>query len=391
MKFSFMEKLQQGAAQPHHPTIITVPGPAPYYYAGTRFRIRRNQLLTKNDYIRMLNMSIPQIVRFISEHGYAREFHVLGMTCDAHDHIECALYQHLSDAIHESHAIAPGPLHDLVSEFLRRWDIINIIAILHQKRKRFSLEKIRNILIPAGDMAPGDLTRLFAYETEEEVVQGLSSWRYHDALKDEYRNPEGPGFFARLETHLYQHYYNDLLGFSQAGIRGGKVFRTYIQLEIDLLNLRNMIRLRSSRKAGDIATQMISGGTISPQQISEVFAADDFDRFLSLVRKLPLSKEFLEAYTTHLARESGADRDDVSHRMQQFWILRKHPVHELETLITTIRLEKMEEISRRHPFTILPLLVYIERKKYEVFNIRAIVRGKLDDLPSDLIRRYIVI
>jgi V/A-type H+-transporting ATPase subunit C len=51
----------------------------------------------------------------------------------------------------------------------------------------------------------------------------------------------------------------------------------------------------------------------------------------------------------------------------------------------------MERMSKRHPFSIHPILVYLEKKKYEVFNLRAIARGKESKLPADKIMKYLVI
>ena len=38
-------------------------GPAPYIYVGTRLRVRKSKLLPKEEYMRMLNMGIPEITR----------------------------------------------------------------------------------------------------------------------------------------------------------------------------------------------------------------------------------------------------------------------------------------------------------------------------------------
>jgi V/A-type H+-transporting ATPase subunit C len=59
--------------------------------------------------------------------------------------------------------------------------------------------------------------------------------------------------------------------------------------------------------------------------------------------------------------------------------------------VTHMRLDRMERISKMYPFSVLPILVYLERKKYEVFNIRAIARGIDFGIPEGEIRRYLVI
>jgi len=50
----------------------------------------------------------------------------------------------------------------------------------------------------------------------------------------------------------------------------------------------------------------------------------------------------------------------------------------------------MESLSKLNPFSIHPILTYLEKKKYEIFNLRAIARGKEVNLPTDRIRSYLV-
>jgi V/A-type H+-transporting ATPase subunit C len=51
----------------------------------------------------------------------------------------------------------------------------------------------------------------------------------------------------------------------------------------------------------------------------------------------------------------------------------------------------MERMSKRNPISIHPILVYLEKKKYEVFNLRALARGKESKLPSEKIAEYLVV
>ena len=65
-------------------------------------------------------------------------------------------------------------------------------------------------------------------------------------------------------------------------------------------------------------------------------------------------------------------------------------IRDVEIRLTRVQLEQMERMSKRHPISIHPILVYLEKKKYEVFNLRALARGKESKLPSDKIAEYLV-
>jgi Archaeal/vacuolar-type H+-ATPase subunit C len=50
----------------------------------------------------------------------------------------------------------------------------------------------------------------------------------------------------------------------------------------------------------------------------------------------------------------------------------------------------MERMAKIYPFSIHPILSYLEMKKYEVFNLRALARGKESNLESESIKGYLV-
>ena len=51
---------------------------APYIYVCTRMRVRKAKLLPREEYMRMLNMSLAEITRFIGETEYKQEIDELG-------------------------------------------------------------------------------------------------------------------------------------------------------------------------------------------------------------------------------------------------------------------------------------------------------------------------
>jgi V/A-type H+-transporting ATPase subunit C len=227
-------------------------------------------------------------------------------------------------------------------------------------------------------------------DSEKRVVENLSSWIYYPILHEMYRKPADRGFFAELENRLYQQYYTDLLRQSGTGNKGEEIFHAYIQWEIDLLNLKNLIRLRTSTAQRDIRPYMVTGGTIRPDQIQQVFSSDNFNQIIGIIKDSPFYRALLTAYGA-LKGDSKFSPPDADVFMHDLWVQRKRPFHELETVIAHIRLEQMERSSKHYPFTVLPILVYLERKKYEVFNLRAIILGKKNNLSNEVIQRYLVV
>ena len=71
-------------------------GPAPYIYVSTRLRVRRAKLLRAEDYLRMLNMSLPEITRYIEDSNTRRRSTNLSPSFSGVDLLEVALSWNLA-------------------------------------------------------------------------------------------------------------------------------------------------------------------------------------------------------------------------------------------------------------------------------------------------------
>ena len=370
---------------------VNIPTPGPYnaVYICTRFRVRSRQLIQHADYMRMLNMSVPQIARFIGEHGYAKEIHIVSSSLSDFDRIETAVIENLATSFRSVRTLVAGPIRTLTEWYLLRWDIINVMAILRGKKRGLLASNIRNVLIPAGDLDENALAFLLEAETFEDVIDRLENWVLFPVLTKECGREPGSCLFSRLETRLYQQYYTDLIRNCRSSVPGADLFLTFLMLEIDLNNFRNLLRLRAGNEKFEIQDHLIAGGSVPVSSLLNLYQIQDRETFLEAFSKTRLHPILIDAY-----RELSTDKGDCTAKADSYicdrWIGRKRPIHEIEMAVTRIRLAHVERVSKHHPFSVLPVLMYLERKKYEVANIRAITRGIEDKIPPDQIQRYIV-
>ena len=87
---------------------------APTIYVCTRMRVRKAKLLPREEYQRMLNMSLPEITRIIEETSYKQEIDELGTTFKGIDLLEVALswnlakeYQRILEIARDAQAVHP--------------------------------------------------------------------------------------------------------------------------------------------------------------------------------------------------------------------------------------------------------------------------------------------
>ena len=94
---------------------------APYIYVCTRMRVRKSKLIPREEYMRMLNMSLPEITRIIQETEYKEEIDELSSVFKGIDLIEVALELEPCQRIPEDPGDHPGKLktvHPLISPSL---------------------------------------------------------------------------------------------------------------------------------------------------------------------------------------------------------------------------------------------------------------------------------
>ena len=344
-------------------------GSAQYIYACTRMRVRKSLLIPREDYLRMLNMSLPEITRFIGETNYRSEIDELGTSFSGINLVEVALSWNLAKEYQSILELVPGDLKHFTVSYLRRWDIQNVVTILRGKLQGMQPGKIKEVLVPAGGLDKVALDRLLAEESPERVAEALRGERFYPVIERELPRATETGSFAHLENELYKGYYARLIADAKAGVKGGDIFLKYIELEIDIRNIQNLFRLRAGHVHEDVRELMLPGGSFSVEELQRLSGIENRDEFIDALKRQVKMVPLLNAL------EGVRD---------------KSAIHEIEVALTRVQLEQMERMSKRYPFSILPVLVYLEEKKYEVANLRALARGKEAGLPGERLQGYLV-
>jgi V/A-type H+/Na+-transporting ATPase subunit C len=343
---------------------------APYIYVCTRMRMRKSKLLPKEEYQRMLNMSVSEITRIIGETEYKQEIDELGTTFKGIDLIEVALSWNLAKEYQKIQKITPGTLKQFTQVYLRRWDIQNVLNILRGKMHGENAGKIKEILIPAGSLDKTALDRMLAEEGPDRIIELLKDHRMYPVLVREYPLAKEAGSFSHMENELYKHLYANIINDAKTGVKGGASFLAYIQLEIDIKNVKTLFRLRADKVDEEAREMFIPGGSLSLTDFASLNNIKDLNEFVDMIR--------------------ANISNDTLHTLLDEVKTRKGGVQYIEARLTRVQLEQMEKMSKRNPFSIHPILVYLEKKKYEVFNLRALARGKESKLPSEKIVDYLV-
>ncbi|AFD00152.1 A-type ATP synthase subunit C [Methanocella conradii HZ254] len=347
-------------------------GSGNYSYATTRVKARKAFLFPRETYLKLLQMDIPEISRFIGESKYKDEIDELATRYSGIDLMEHALNLNLARDFGQIMGFCKGELKLLIGSYLNRWDVWNIKTILRGKSFGASEDEIRETLVPAGSIDLQKLNDLIHKSAIADVVEGLAGTMFYKPLMEAMDEYNKTHLLSAFENALDKAYYENLLSLEIPGTKADELFINFIRLEIDFVNLRTLFRLkRENVEHEKIMAFMIPGGSkFNIDGLRKLAQAPSYAEFLSMLKEYPYWDEISGA--VQKSQETGS-------------------LNPVEIALRKALIAHGERISHLYPLSVTPILGYIVRKNTEVNNLRIIARGKESGLSDEVIKSQLVI
>ena len=339
-----------------------------YPYVTARVRAKKAALLSEDTYERMLQMEIPQIARILSEGAYKAGILALATKASGVDLIELATSRNLAAVYTQIIEFSEGELRQMIGWYLDRFDVQNIKTIVRGKLFGASPEEIEEDIVAAGSMRESFLRSLIALPSLEEVFDRLDGTIHSQALHEMGLKASEVRKWNEWEDRLTKLYYDNLLVVIPERTEGTRLMREFVRREIDIVNLRTLLRLWAS-KATLPYDPFVDGGLEIP--------------LAELAEMIPLDVNGLTARLRDYALT-----EDLAAQIKDLQAL---GVGSLVRSVEKLHLLEAGRYAHVHPLSVLPILDYIVRKDREVQNLRIIARGKESGLASDVIRELLVI
>ncbi len=342
-------------------------GTANYAYVTARVRAKKAKLLPAETWPKLLVRDSHEIARFLQENGYKDEIDTLAATHSGSRLVERATRDSLSARYQEILSFCEGRLQAMVSLYLQRYDVYNVKTILRGKFSGASNEEIIDALVPAGAIPLTHLESIVRGGKFEETVNALAETPYGKVAQDALKGRALENL-VEVENAIDKEYYKLLLANLPTSPRAVRSFRDFVRREIDITNLKTLLRLRAEGIA-EFENFFVPGGLeVKSDRAARILRAGD-DELVSEVGQL-----------------SFGDRVEAGLRAT---IASKNLNPAILALEKTLTAES-DDFSHRNPLSILPIIDYILRKKREVDNLRIIATGKDTDLPEDVIKELLV-
>ena len=341
-----------------------------YAYAVARVKAKKAGLMGNDAYQKMLLMSLPEISRFISESGYAKEITELTGKFDGINLIEHATYMNMARLLKGILDSTTGELHDTLAADLERWDIWNLKVILRGKSFGIDADSIREDLVPAGNLDSAMLDKLISLETEEDVLNQYGKMNgtaipqpIMEAFKEQ-------GNLAPIEDYLDKHHYERLLASIDPSSRPTRLYQDFIRKEIDITNIETILKLKMEGVHGEeVMKYYISGGKdIDKKLATQLANAETVSAAVNDLAQLDFYDDIKEA----LDADANSLRDIVA-GMKKY------------------KMRMTKSFSHLYPLSIIPIIDYMIHKENEVNNIRIVARGIESGLDKDTINGLLVI
>jgi V/A-type H+-transporting ATPase subunit C len=259
-----------------------------------------------------------------------------------------------------------------ITLFLHRWDVQNIKTILRGKNIHITNEEILDCLVPVGELDEVTIIELVRQPDVRAVIDMLATWniRYSKPLTREYPAFAKTGDLALLECALDEFYYADALEHVKIPGYNNGLIRNIIALEIDVVNLRTILRMiRDHIDHDDAKKFLISGG--------KEFDLRQLDHLLTL-HSIEEVVEDLKGTSYRFL----AELPPSSLRTQKISVIEKH----LERFLV----QQGVRAFSGDPLSVASVIGYFWAKYNEIVNIRIISRCKTADFPIEQLKEELI-
>src|SRR5213594_401867 len=339
-----------------------------YPYVTARVRAKKAALLSPDVYERMLQMEIPQIARVLSEGAYKAEILALATKASGVDLIELATSRNLAAVYTQIIGFSEGELRQMIGWYLDRFDVQNVKTIVRGKVFGASSAEILEDIVAAGSMRESFLQSLIDLPTLDEVFDRLDGTIHAQALQALGKKPSEVQRWNEWEDLVTKLYYENLLAVVPERTEGTRLMREFIRREIDIVNVKTLLRLWASKATLPYEAFVEGGLEIPTVELAEMVQMD-VNALAARLRDYALT-------------------EDLSSRLKDLQAL---GVGQLVRTVEKLHLLEAGRYAHVHPLSVLPILDYIVRKEREVQNLRIIARGKESALPSEVIRDLLVV
>ena len=332
----------------------------------------KSKLILKNDYAKLMKMSHDEISRFIGDADYKKEMDDLAVNNSGADLLELAINANAAKSFSKIIRLSNGDAKILITEYLMRFDISNLKAVLRGVYSGADEAELKDNIIPGGQLLESTILGLLKKETIKEVIEDAFILRVFPYLKN-YVPPTDGMTLASVENYIDLKYYGGLFKLANLLPKSASVFKVFLENEIDLININTILLMKKEDvDVENIRSMVITTGAssnLSKKIIESAIVAKDFSAALEVFESGAYSKEMSDGKDEAIKGSLTTIRRELDLRLMKKAFLLLH----------------------QNPLSIAPVLGYILAKEIEMKNLKMISRAKELDLPVEFMEKNLIV
>lgn len=344
-------------------------GRYPYTYA--RVSAMRSKLIKRDDYNKLMKMKLNEVIKFLEESEYKKEIDELSVKYSGIELLEVSINKNLTRVLEKLKRISTKNLKMVVQSYMNMKDLENLKTIIRAKFTNFKEDEIKRLLIPVGTFTEEQLIELFKKDSVEDVARSLKFL----TLEEEIKSFKEKSNLFEIENKLDRYYYNKIIELSRKLPRQGNLLREFLGNEIDVMNLKTMLRLKREGLKADKIKPFIFFANDSGQKLNE-------RRLLRFAEKDELEEMILELKKTKFGKilEEGDDE-----------FKKDRSLIGMETALNKFALNRAILFLHQNPLSFDTILGYMFAKEIETKNLKTVIKGKQLGLDETFILKELVI
>ncbi|MBI2581211.1 ATP synthase A1 subunit C [Candidatus Woesearchaeota archaeon] len=341
-------------------------GKYPYTYA--RVSVMRSFLLRKDDYNKLMKMNVNEMTGYLESSQYKKEIDELAVQFKGVQLMELALNRNLANTWTKLKRISPPSLRALIAIYLLRVDAWNVKTIIRAKYTKLDPAQLRAMLLPSGFLTEKRLAELVKKESVDDILKSLEfvSYRHFAAAVEMFKETKS---VAEIENALDSFYYSAMQEFSRRLPNEGRLFREFLESELEITTIINVLRMkRANTAAKDIERYVVvpeSGRALVKRMIAAATVED--------------AAKLLEQSRFRAVAENGVGE-----------FLAAKSLIRLELDLYRQLLKRSVLLIHQHPLTVDVILGYMFAKELEARNLKLLLKSKQLGLGNEFVEQQII-
>ncbi len=341
---------------------------ASFSYPNARLRAMGNPYVKKQKLMELMEMSSSGEVSIeISKEGYHLPPNIekVGMD-EVERQLELAQLEFLKKVL----ASDPQSIRPFLEAFLIKYDAAQVKKALRAKKNGISNEELRKKLIPVKEIDEKIIESLLDANTIDEVCNAIRTTKFGDALIK--AASEHKDDIVALDLVLDGFFSKELrLAITRVDTPVRETVTLFVGKHADITNIKHIIR--SKQQGLDVTLTerfLIEGGrNLASWKLRSMIEVKGIQEIVTELEGTPYIEKMREAMIDYTETKS---------------------IYAIEAALDKLLLQEAQEISSSALIAAGPTIKFIVAKEFEIRNLKAVLRGLHENLPSEKIMPMLI-